>query len=98
MAITGDCKSPPVRVHRFESYLQHQIKSPVLYGVFNLVPDIGREPSFVQQKRFGVAIEAKKCLHFFVNERKRQSRCPISNTLTYGIFTLVKTIEFGEVQ
>ena len=24
MAITGDCKSPAVRLRRFESYLQHQ--------------------------------------------------------------------------
>jgi|GEM_PF-2317242 len=26
---------------------------------------------------FGVANEAKKCLLFFVNERKRRSRCPV---------------------
>jgi len=41
-----------------------------------------RTRSFAQQKWFGVAIEAKKCLHFFVNERKRRSRCPVvSNRL-----------------
>jgi hypothetical protein len=36
--------------------------------------DLNRRLGFVykiQGRRFGVAIEAKKCLHFFVNERRR---------------------------
>ena len=27
VAITGDCKSPAVRLRRFESYFRHQIKN-----------------------------------------------------------------------
>lgn len=58
---------------RFESCRVHQNKIPTLEWVFYF-GDASQDPNltFAKQKRFGGVNETKKCLHFFVNERRSQ--------------------------
>ena len=69
------------RYRGFESLSLHQINyAPggcILFGGVE-----GPDPYFAKQKGFGVAIEKKMWLHFFVNERRKpQAAIPLLPTL-----------------